>query len=467
MAFNKKHFVSFLKQITIIYSIYKYLYSIYKYISLRKYRIIENNILLELRNLETKTSLEICKQQESKLLELLSYANNNCKYYNKLFDDNKIDISKIESLSNIPILTKDIIREKSNEIISKQFYSMSLQKRNTGGSTGEPLEFFADPKSGSIDNAHHRYLYSLMGYKKGDIIVDSGGTFIPLDLRNKNIFWLKKGKNNVWGHYEFSVLYISDMNIKYYVEKLILLKPAILRGYPSFFNKLATFVLNNKITFNFKIKGINLTAEMCSDEQLKNIEKAFSTQVYFEYGHSEMCVYCYTKNISHIYSSSPIYGYIEIIKDDGMPAEIGEVGNVIATGFCNYAMPFIRYQTGDKIRLLHREGGVVEFKEIHGRNQDYILSKSNQKIYLTALIFGQHLKAFRNIKQWQFIQDRIGIVKIAIIKDTNYTIDDEKEIRNKIISVSDLDLIIEYVESIPLTKRGKQLFLVQNVKGIE
>ena len=38
---------------------------------------------------------------------------------------------------------------------------------------------------------------------------------------------------------------------------------------------------------------------------------------------------------------------VEILRDDGMAAGPGEVGQVVVTGFYNYAMPFIRYAIGD------------------------------------------------------------------------------------------------------------------------
>jgi phenylacetate-CoA ligase len=38
---------------------------------------------------------------------------------------------------------------------------------------------------------------------------------------------------------------------------------------------------------------------------------------------------------------------VEILRDDGTPAAPGEAGQVVLTGFYNYAMPFIRYAIGD------------------------------------------------------------------------------------------------------------------------
>jgi len=456
MINNLKKKFYFIKNIELLFSLYKSIFH-------RKNRKIEKYVFDELKRNENYNKEKIYQLQSEKLLDVLKYSYINTKYYKKTFDEIGIDFHSIDSFKKIPILTKDIIIKNKDDLISKQFTKESLVKRNTGGSTGEPLEFFSDKMSGFVDNAHHWYLYSLMGYKKGDVIIGSGGTVIPQNLRNNNIFWLKESKDSVWGEYDFSVLYITDSNIHHYIEKIFEIKPAILRGYPSFFDKLATYIIKNNITLPFTVKGVNLTAEMCSLSQRLNIEKAFSSVVYFEYGHTEVCLYCYTHDDTYIYKSSPIYGYIEVLKEDGTDANIGEVGSIIVTGFNNHGMPFIRYDTGDMGELLYRNGGAVHFKKILGRNQDYIISKDNQKRFLTALIFGQHLKAFENINQWQLLQNEVGKVFINIVKGNLYTNEDELEILSNFQNVADIDLCFKYVENIPLTKRGKHLFLIQNI----
>jgi len=447
----------FIKNIDILFSLYKSIFH-------RKYLKREKEVFNTLKKIEGYSKEQISNLQSKKLLNFLKYSYDNVTYYKKTFDSLNIDIKTVDALKKIPILTKDIIRKNENDLISNEFKQCDLGKRNTGGSTGEPLEFYSDRYSGSNDNAHHWYLYSLMGYQKGDLILGGGGIFIEKELRDKNIFWKKNNKNNVWGEYSFSVLYITDTNIKYYIDKLLEIKPSILRGYPSFYDKLATYILDKNIKLNFKIKGINLTAEMCSEAQRINIEEAFSSVVYFEYGHTEICLYCYTHDKSYIYKSSPIYGYIEVLDEYGKDVSIGEIGSIIVTGFNNYGMPFIRYDTGDLGEVYYRNGGEIHFKKIVGRNQDYILSKENQKVYLTALIFGQHLKAFKNIEQWQLKQDVVGEVVISIIKGSSYSENDEKEIINNFQSVANIDLYFNYVKDIPLTKRGKHLFLIQNVE---
>jgi phenylacetate-CoA ligase len=98
----------------------------------------------------------------------------------------------------------------------------------------------------------------------------------------------------------FSILYITDKNIHKYIKKILSLKPSIFRTNPSFYDKLVTFIINNDVNIDLKIEGINLSSELCSNKQRVRIEKAFSTTVYFEYGHIEISVYAYTCGESYI-----------------------------------------------------------------------------------------------------------------------------------------------------------------------
>ena len=43
----------------------------------------------------------------------------------------------------------------------------------------------------------------------------------------------------------------------------------------------------------------------------------------------------------------PEYGVTEILRPDGAPCAPGEVGEIVGTGFNNYALPMLRYRTGD------------------------------------------------------------------------------------------------------------------------
>lgn len=65
---------------------------------------------------------------------------------------------------------------------------------------------------------------------------------------------------------------------------------------------------------------------------------------------------------------------------------------------------------------------------------------------------------------WQIQQDIPGKLTIKIVKTPSYTL----EIENQIIeffSNNNFDICIIYADSIEKTQRGKQPFMIQNIKS--
>ncbi len=425
-----------------------------KLIQYYKNQVILNN----LNKIDSFSEEKIIEFQVNKLNKLINYARAHCGYYREIFD--KIGYNDFSKFDKIPLLDKQIIRNNYDKIVSDELSEIQHYKMNTGGSTGEPLEF---PVSPHFDPIHQEFYFRFIGYTDGDLIVAFDGSSIPQDLRENNIFWVNVGGNLPYGSIAFSSLYLNEKTIKYYILKLLELKPNILRGYPSFLNDLAIYILENKIELNFSIKGVQLTAENANSFQINNIKKAFNTKIYFQYGHSEVSVFAYTRDDDFMYVCSPFYGFTEVLDENGKHVKNGEVGEIVVTGFFNYALPFIRYKTGDLAIYKHKLNGIVYLEKITGRSQDFIIGNNNVKTALTALIFGQHYKAFKNIIKWQIIQDIPGIVQIKIVRGLNFSQIDEDEIRLKFKMICNIEVSFLYVNEIALSKRGKFQFLIQKI----
>lgn len=402
---------------------------------------------------------------EINLLNILQYAGKHTEYYKNLFQRIHYDPNSLEGFETIPLLDKPIIRKNYNSLVSDELMKLNYYKMNTGGSTGEPLEFFVSSFAGSIDTVHQEFVFKkFMQYQKGDRIVAFCGSSVPKRDLDNHIYWIETSKNDIpYGRLAYSSLYLKPETINYYLSHILDTQPVILRGYPSFLSSIAEYILQKNISIPFNIKGIQLTAENAYLWQIENIKKAFNARIFFQYGHSEVCVYGYTYNEKYEYYCSPFYGYTEILDLKGKHVIPGEVGEVVVTGFYNYAMPFIRYRTGDMAVYAGNKDGIVHLAKISGRTQDYIITKNGDKVATTALIFGQHLHAFKNIQKWQLEQNLPGKVNVKIIKGFEYSSNDEFEIQKIFRDVCDIDTEFEYVGNIPLTPRGKFKFFIQNI----
>ena len=70
--------------------------------------------------IETATTEEIKSFQEQKLLELLTYVNQNSPYYKRLFAKENIDIKIIKSLEDLqllPVTSKEDLQKYNDDFL--------------------------------------------------------------------------------------------------------------------------------------------------------------------------------------------------------------------------------------------------------------------------------------------------------------------------------------------------------------
>jgi len=406
---------------------------------------------------------DFLEYRKLKLSRILKYAYRHSRYYRRLFSLYKLDLNNLDNFNKLPILDKRTIRANRRSIVSDELAHLSYYKVNTGGSTGEPLEFFAANIMVVILAAIQRSFYEkIMGYRTGDKVAAFAGTSIPEeDLRN-HIYWKKCGDDIPFGRLSYSSQHLTPVTMPYYLEHLFELKPSVFRGYPSFINDIAVYMLKRGINIPFKIKGIELGSENIFDWQIANIKKAFNCGVFLQYGHTEGCALAHTFDDSFQYQCYPFFGLVEVLDANGNQVKENEPGEIVVTGFYSFPQPFIRYRTGDMAIFGGEDKGVVKLNKIIGRTQDFIYTKEKERIALTALIFGQHFQAFKNIEKWQLVQNTPGEILIKIVKTKDFNQNDQEEIRNKFKSICNIDPSFEFVDRVLLTKRGKFKFLIQN-----
>lgn len=436
-------------------ALYKLIRIAYSFFIDIKQRLIINR----LNSFQTLSKQNQKKVINNNLVNLLIHAKSSSTFYRELLSEINLKKFNIEDFKKIPISNKDIIKENFDLIKSSKFKFENLTERYTGGSTGNPLKLLSNKKADILDRAHHLYLYELFGYKKGDLILGCSGREIEPSKLRQNIFWSNSNKGDVFGEINFSSSYLTDKNISFYLEKLIDLKPKVIRSYPTFLDRLAHYILNNDIEINFKIKGVVLTSEVCLKQQVKRIEKALRCRVYLEYGNREITMFSNTVDERLIYQSSPYYCYMEILDENGSDTKIGEVGRVVTTSLINRGMPFIRYDTGDYAKVYSRNSGYMELSSILGRKSDFLVDYNNEKVYLLNTIYRTDFEVLDKIESWQFYQKVKGEVEILIIARAKLSTREEDKLKLPFEENGNFRFTIQYVEVIPKTIQGKQPFV--------
>lgn len=103
-----------------------------------------------IERIHSLTPEELCQEENRCLGRLVRYAYEHTEYYRELFDNTGIDPSEINSVKDIkriPFLTKELLLENRDRMISDEFKKDELVYITTSGSTGAPTGFFVQKDS--------------------------------------------------------------------------------------------------------------------------------------------------------------------------------------------------------------------------------------------------------------------------------------------------------------------------------
>ena len=401
--------------------------------------------------------------QMQQLSKLLHHAYENVPYYRRIFDERGLkpeDIQNSDDLRKLPYLTKEIIRKNFNELIAKNIPKSELELERTSGSTVSPLSFYHEKRrTNSLEYAFIWAMWNLIGYRFNDKRVNLG-----LELVGKSESWWEY--NPIEKSLTLSPLHMTDENLYSFVKKIEQFEPNAIKAIPSTIIVLADFMQRHNISSFPSVQVILLGSEMFYPWQRKIIKKVFNSQVCSWYGQTEKVVLageCGETNEYHIF---PEYGVTELIGQNGEKIkQDGKRGDIVGTGFSNYAMPFIRYRTGDLAILSDRNCSCGRnyplLKRIEGREQEFIVSKNGHLVPITALPYSSFIL---NVKQFQLYQEKRGEITLKVVKMPTYTETDSQRIFKRLREdLCDIKISIEFVNHIPKTERGKYMYMIQEL----
>jgi len=432
-----------------------------------KYSKTINKISKELEITEKWDYKKLEKLQMEKFKKLLKHAYNNVPYYYRLFKNHRLkpkDIQTRKDITKIPFLTKDIVRKNFKDLIAKNIKRKNLVHSHTSGTTGSPFEFYMDKYTQAFYRAHiirHRRWW---GYNYNEPCASFGGKIIVPLQQNKPPFWRYDypEKLIVFSSFHLKPKFIDSM-IKFIQKKNI----QCIKGYPSNLFILAQYLRNKKIIL--PMKWIFTGAEPILPYMQEIIENQFGTKIADFYGQSEEVARAYQCPKSDGYHMAMESTLIEIMKNNNKPAEHGEYGEIVGTSLTNFAMPFIRYKTGDITRMLTKKYSCEKqfplIDKIIGKFEDVVISKDKRLISPSALTHPFKPLDSRAIVKSQIIQNEVGKINIRIVQGTRYNKNQENILIKNFEErfQNQLDIKITYVADIKKTKAGKYRWVIRNI----
>ncbi len=407
--------------------------------------------------------------QFNKLKKIIEYAYKNVPYYTDLFNNIKFkpdDFQSLDDLKKIPFLTKDIIRNNYDKLVAKNFPKRHIKEVQTGGTTGLPLTFMLDKRYSTLNElVYLNHMWRRIGYKTRDKCVVLREDKIENVIEGKK-YWQRNILTN-W--LIMSAIHLNADTYSIFYNKIQRFKPKFLIAFPSNIYLLAKFIKANNLSPIPSVKAVICSSENIYDWQRNFIEEIFNTKVFSYYGHSEKCILAAECSGSSNYEFYPQYGYVELINEKGdYCSKENEEGELIATGFNNFASPLIRYKTDDigiyTSKCSEHNAKWFTIKKIVGRAQDFLIDKDKvpkSYIYIDRPFWDIRDKIFA----YQYIQNKPGKVVLNIHskeKLDKYLLEEIRKIFNK--TYFKFDLEIKEVDHIPKTRSGKFKYLLQNIK---
>ena len=84
--------------------------------------------------------------QRQRLHALVSYSYERVPYYRRMMNEAGLapeHVRSVDDLRRLPVLTRDMVRANSSELLADGFPGKKLRRCTTGGSTGAPLVFYS------------------------------------------------------------------------------------------------------------------------------------------------------------------------------------------------------------------------------------------------------------------------------------------------------------------------------------
>ncbi len=399
------------------------------------------------------------------LTKLLAHCQQSVPYYRdwmqKVGKEQLWQQNPTAYLQKLPVLTKEIIRQNSEQLKSQDLSQRQWQYNTSGGSTGEPIKLIQDREFKEYTSAI-KLLYShFAGRELGEPEIRLWGS--ERDIFQNTLGWKAKLFNFLSNTQHMNAFRMTPERMQSFLRSLNRQPPKLIIAYAQAIYELAKFAESENIQV-ISPGAIITSAGTLYPWMRQQIQTVFQCPVYNRYGSREVSdIACERPDFEGLWVA-PWCNYIEIVDDNDNLVPEGTEGNILVTSLTNYAMPLIRYKIGDIGSLSHDHPSEQVFKHISGRNVDMFVAQDG------TLVDGEyftHLFYFKDwVKQFQIIQETSSKIAIKIIKsNSDYQPQELEEIIDKcqLVMGTECQIEFEFVGDIPTTASGKYRYTISKV----
>jgi len=378
--------------------------------------VIVTSWIETLQLIRNRGSLEgILEFQQRRLQPLVRHAAREVSYYRDLFGDHGFSVSGfrgLEDLHRIPLHGKQEVRAAAeSDRVARGLDPSALATHRTAGSTGQPVAV----RRSRGEEYLLGFLRNRAEARFGIGVRDVTGSLNAQSLKTPPTLpgRLVQALGLVRRH-PVSIRQGREAT----AAALVRLAPDVVRGYPSSLRHAA--IALEALGESYVPPRLVLTGgESLLQDTRRQIESGFKAPLYE----------CYAAHEFNLLASECPHGtgllhtcdegaLIEVLHD-GNPVQEGEQGEVVATALHSYAMPFIRFRTGD---LAVRGPSPCPcgwlsgtLRSIVGRKVEYFLLPDGRWIHPASITGPMLVDEIAWVEQHQLVQEKDDRILMRIL----------------------------------------------------
>jgi phenylacetate-CoA ligase len=406
---------------------------------------------------------ELAGLQDEKLRLLIQHCYDNVPYYARLLRDRKLvprDFRGVNDLAKLPVLDKETVRRQPELFHAQNYRSAPCEIVSTSGTRGTTLRLRVDADGRRKNYAFFARVKLWAGVDPLARSATFGGRpIVPVDSRRPPFWRYNIATNNLL----FSSYHISERNAPAYLAKLRSWDPELIDSYPSSLHILARYMLDLGIP-GPNPRAVITSSETLLDDQREMIGQVFGARIFDQYGAAEQVCFLSQCEVGS-YHVHPEFGVVEFLPCPGLDPDAGL--KIVGTGFTNWAMPLLRYDTDDvgipssRKCSCGRQFKVVE--KIIGRIDDLVITPDGRQVGRLDPVF----KGLGVIRQAQIVQETLGRIRVRIVPGKGFSSAHQDAVHRELVRRlgGNIEYVFEIVDDIPVGAGGKFRAVISQVAG--
>jgi len=376
---------------------------------------------------------------------------------------NPNDVNDLSTLRRLPTMDKAQAAANREQLLWPGVPGGAFQY-NTGGSSGQPLIFHFGRTRQASDAAGRIRARRWWGAEVGEPEVYIWGA--PVELNKTD--WVKTVRDRLLNQLVLNAFAMSPERMDHYLNAIETFQPRSIYGYSSSVALLAAHAKARGRRLRLpKLKVVCTTGEPLYEHQRTLMTEVFGVAVANEFGSRDIGFTAHeTPNGQMLLMSESII--LEVLDANGNPVAPGEMGEAVMTGLCSEAQPFIRYRTGDMVRMSpepDKDGrGLHVIAEVLGRQTDFLVRSDGTIMHALAGIYV--LRAVDGVGEFKLIQhDKLNL-EVQVVPNSRWQAEMTQTIESGLKKRLGEDVYIQVrlLDNIPPEASGKHRYVVSHVR---